>query len=823
MRRPASLLCLLALLAASAPAATVIRVNQLGYLPGATKVAVLMTRDPALRSVRFDLRDALTDEVVWQAGKGTTCGAYAGFPQTFRLDFSAFRREGAYVIAAAGVRSPSFRIAPDVYDGTADFLLKYLRQQRCGYNPFLRDSCHTHDGYLIYAGARDSSRVDASGGWHDASDYLRYLTTSATSAFQMMTAHRWHPEAFGDAHDHAGLPGPNGIADVLDEARWGLRWMLKMFPSDTLMLHQVADDRDHLGFRLPTEDTVNYGKRRERPVYVATGLPQGLLQYRNRSTGIASAAGKFASTFAMGAMTWREKDPAFSRLLLERARAAYELGRRHPGVCQTAPCRAPYYYEEENWGDDMELAATQLAAATGEGRYWSEALAYGRLEPVSPWLGADSARHYQWYPFVNLGHAFLARGGGNTLRDSAAAWYRAGVGRVRARAGDTPFRFGTPFNWCSNNYVSSFLAQLLAYRSLTGDGAFADMEASLRDWLFGCNPWGTSMVVGLPRDGVSPRDPHSAFTHLHGYPIDGGLVDGPVRTSIFSNLKGIHLTKEDPFREFQSDLAVYHDDWGDYSTNEPTTDGTASLTIYLSSLAVEGLKGRPSRTVSHGGVVRMDSTRKTVYLLFSGHEFGEGLPAIRKALARHRVKGSFFLTGDFYRNPAFAAEIGALRKEGHYLGPHSDRHLLYASWESRDSTLVSKEALRRDLADNYAAMREFGIVKDDAPWFLPPYEWYNGQVSRWCAEAGVRVVNMTPGSVTNADYTTPQMGSRYVSADSLLARLDRAERGAGLNGYLLLVHAGTDPARPDPLYDRLDELIGLMKKRGYGFDRLRAE
>jgi peptidoglycan/xylan/chitin deacetylase (PgdA/CDA1 family) len=331
------------------------------------------------------------------------------------------------------------------------------------------------------------------------------------------------------------------------------------------------------------------------------------------------------------------------------------------------------------------------------------------------------------------------------------------------------------------------------------------------------------MVVGLPREGISPRDPHSAFTHVHGLPIDGGLVDGPVRTSIFANLKGIHLSKEDPFREFQSDLAVYHDDWGDYSTNEPTTDGTASLTIYLSSLEAEGSRGRQSRTMSHGGVVRMDSTRKTVYLIFSAHEFGEGLPAIRAALARHGVKGSFFFTGDFYRNPAFSEEIKALRNEGQYLGPHSDRHLPYAPWEKRDSTLVTREELRKDLADNYTAMANFGVTKADAPWFLPPYEWYNDEVSRRCAEAGVKVVNMTPGSVTNADYTTPDMGSRYATTDTILARLERLERTKGLNGYLLLVHAGTDPKRADRLYARLDGLIRLLKQRGYAFDRLRAE
>jgi hypothetical protein len=88
------------------------------------------------------------------------------------------------------------------------------------------------------------------------------------------------------------------------------------------------------------------------------------------------------------------------------------------------------------------------------------------------------------------------------------------------------------------------------------------------------------MVYGLPGDGDTPVDPHSSFTHLYKYPVDGGLVDGPVYTTIYNSLLGIKLANEDEYAPFQSGLAVYHDDVGDYSTNEPTMDGTASL-IYL--------------------------------------------------------------------------------------------------------------------------------------------------------------------------------------------------------------------------------------------------
>lgn len=92
------------------------------------------------------------------------------------------------------------------------------------------------------------------------------------------------------------------------------------------------------------------------------------------------------------------------------------------------------------------------------------------------------------------------------------------------------------------------------------------------------------MIVGFPEWGDFPEEPHSAFTAIYGYPINGGLVDGPVYTSIYKSLIGIALHRPDEYGEFQTDYIVYHDDYGDYSTNEPTLDGTASLVMYLSFL-----------------------------------------------------------------------------------------------------------------------------------------------------------------------------------------------------------------------------------------------
>jgi endoglucanase len=107
--------------------------------------------------------------------------------------------------------------------GAADFLLKYMRQQRCGYNPFLKDSCHTHDGFIVGHPTLDSQLISmSSGGWHDASDYLQYVTTSANATYPDAVCVSAKPTIiFRSIHDANGTEGSNGIPDILDEAEMG--------------------------------------------------------------------------------------------------------------------------------------------------------------------------------------------------------------------------------------------------------------------------------------------------------------------------------------------------------------------------------------------------------------------------------------------------------------------------------------------------------------------------------------------------------------------------------------------------------------------------
>ncbi len=560
-----------------------IRINQLGYKPADIKVAVLMS-STSMKLASFKVFDTATGVAVLIKNGPFISEAMDPFKSCFRLDFSELKKEGTYRIEAGEIVSPDFRIATDVYNGTADFLLNYMRQQRCGFNPYIKDSCHTHDGYEIYGPKNDSAHIDVTGGWHDAADYLQYVATSANATYQMLFAFSENPGSFRDNFLADGLEGSDGIPDVLNEIKWGLDWLLKMNPGPGVMYNQIADDRDHIGFRYPNKDTANYGKGRERAVYRCTGKPQGLFKYKNRATGIASTAGKFASAFALGSKVYKNLDPAFADILAKRAISAFDYGLENPGACQTAPGTAPYFYEEDNWVDDMELAAIELYKLTYDQKYLKYAFDFGRQEKTTPWMGADTARHYQWYPFMNMGHPGIATA--DTEKQAKEEFLnnmKEGLRLISIKGSKNPFRVGVPFIWCSNNLVAATLTQALLYSQISGDTTFAELEAAHRDWLFGCNPWGTSMIVGLPSNGDYPDNTHSSYV-VNGGQVNGGLVDGPVYSTIFKSLEHIYLAKEDEYAKNQTKLAVYHDDYADYSTNECTMDGTACLVYYLSAI-----------------------------------------------------------------------------------------------------------------------------------------------------------------------------------------------------------------------------------------------
>jgi peptidoglycan/xylan/chitin deacetylase (PgdA/CDA1 family) len=223
-------------------------------------------------------------------------------------------------------------------------------------------------------------------------------------------------------------------------------------------------------------------------------------------------------------------------------------------------------------------------------------------------------------------------------------------------------------------------------------------------------------------------------------------------------------------------------------------------------------------TDRYGAVVRRDPMKKEIYLIFSADVLFEGGTKVLDVLKKHHSLGSFFLTGNCLRMPEHRQLIQRIIREGHYVGPHSDKHLLYASWEDREKTLVGGDSLRNDILLNVKELEKAGVTADKQQWFLPPYEYYNEESVKISASLGLKVINLTPGSLTNADYTTPSMNN-YRSSQTLIDHVMDMETKGLLNGAILLIHPGVSAGRPDKLYNRLDELMTTLIEKGYVFKR----
>ena len=480
---------------------------------------------------------------------------------------------------------PRLRFASGIYGELPDQLLEFMRQQRCGYNPWVDAVCHPFDGRTVDGPLPAGSYVDARGGWHDAGDQLKYLLTSSNATAQMLLAYRLgEKDKFADKVNDLGQTVPNGIPDVLDEARWGLDWMLRLHPAADQLYHQVADDRDHsTGFRLPQagDGRLRLGSRRSSGGLLGRRQTAGLMKYKSESDGVANLAGRYAAAMALGYQIWKD-DPhlkPYAEHLLVAGREVYAMGKAKEGVQQGNSYKAPYRYAETTWADDMEWGAAELFRATGEKQFRDDAIRYAKRAGTEGWFNQEKIGHYQYYPFMNAGHFRLYDLVDEAEQKTLAGYYREQLDQCVTRGKGNPYRVGTPFVWCSNNFTVAIATECEFYERMTGDKQFRSLAANERDWLLGRNPWGFSMFTEIPTGGTFPTDVHLFGIAVLKRPVRGGLVDGPVARSIFSTLKGVSIQEPDPLAAFQDERAVYHDSIHDYSTNEPTMDGTASAIL----------------------------------------------------------------------------------------------------------------------------------------------------------------------------------------------------------------------------------------------------
>jgi hypothetical protein len=609
-----------------------IRVNQIGYEVGEAKNAVLLSNGSE-SGATFSLVNSSSGIAVFNGTVGTTIGSWSSsYADTYALNFSSFDGPGSYFLR---VQTPIAAISPTFMVGTgeqlyeralANALFFYLVQQDgpnvdpsvMGRQPsHITDeqaSVYSPPTYVndILQGSlkQIGGPVNASGGWFDAGDYIKFVETASYATAIMLFAVREYP----------GMLSGNAT-DFRSEAKSELGWLLQMWNETTETLYYqvgIGDgnsniDGDHDLWRLPQADdklNVSAGNAeyfiKYRPVFEA-GPPGSLVS--------PNLAGRLAADFGLCFQVLYLQDPTLADQCLYAGETVYGLANTtEPVVSSSLLTTSPYdYYPETSWEDDMELGATELCLATQLGHLppslqhtdpmyylrsaanWSHAYMTGAEDGTDTLnlYDVSGLAHYELFQAITqAGNPALAVTKAALMSDLAQQLLQG----TQAAAKD-PFGSGVAYNsgedWVPHEF--GFFLEANFYDQLAKVLTYQTFGLDQLNLVLGENAWGSSFVVG---DGsVFPNCMQHQIANLAGSlngtsPMAlGATVDGP---TVLSNLNGLGTVAGmrtcpaaggDPFKAFDGKGAGYMDNVVAWPTVEPADDYTA-LTIVAFAMQV---------------------------------------------------------------------------------------------------------------------------------------------------------------------------------------------------------------------------------------------
>ncbi len=595
-----------------------IRVNQVGYVSGSSKRAYLMAAGSEAGAT-FLLKNS-SGVTVYSAPVGSSLGAWGSFTNVYPVDFDSVTTAGTYTLSVTtpiAASSPQFKIdtAANLYSKPLGNALYYYQTSRDGPN-YIPNALRTAPGHLNDQSAKvyftptfdkkdnagpltpTGAIIDASGGWWDAGDYLKFVETHSYTVAMMLVGVRDFPNQLG-----AGSSTSNFTA----EAQFGLDWLQKMWADGTKTLYyQVgvgsggrAYAGDHDIWRLPQADD-NYSNCNSpyqyvchRPVFVNPGGAGAQIS--------PNIAGRLAADFALCYKVFAVSNSAYANQCLLSAEHIFDLANTAPtGKLLTV---GPFdFYPETEWRDDLELGATELyfalqgATNLPAGLPHTDPMYY--LPLAAQWAHAyitgpnDAADTLNLYDVSGLAHFELYRaitlaGNPNGLAVSRAALLsdmNKQLTKAATQAAKDPFGFGFPWNVYDTTSHGGGLAVMAdEYDNLTAGTTYAAYGNRWLNNILGANAWGTSLIVG---DGTTFPDcmQHQVANIVgstNGKPpiLLGAVVEGPNSFAAKGTLTGMVACPPngvDVFAKFNGNGAVYQDNVQSYSTVEPAIDLSAS-------------------------------------------------------------------------------------------------------------------------------------------------------------------------------------------------------------------------------------------------------
>jgi len=598
-----------------------IRVNQVGYPSAESKRAYLMATGSE-NGTTFVVKNS-AGITVYSGAVGAALGAWGSFKFVYPIDFDSVSAAGTYTLTVTspiGATSPNFKIdtAANIYSKPLSNTLFFYQTQRDGPN-YVPNALRTAPGHLndqsakVYLTPRANAGsgrfsgdltptgvvINASGGWWDAGDYLKFVQTASYTEALLAIGVRDFPTQMG-----AG----SGTANFTAESKFGLDWLQNMWDDNTkTFYYQVGIGSgnsqtvaDHDIWRLPQADDTyqgcsnNYRYICNRPVFINTAGGAGAKISPN-------LAGRLAADFALCYHAYQTSNSLYANQCLLSAEHIFDLANTAPaGNLLTV---IPFsFYPETEWRDDLELGAVELYFALQAGSNLPAGLPHTDpayyLQQAAQWANAyitgpnDASDTLNLYDVSGLAHYELHRaitlaGNPSGLATSQAALLadlKKQLDKAVTQAGTDPFGFGfTWAAWDTTSHGAGLAVMASEYGHLTGSPNYTPYGNRWLANILGANAWGSSFIVG--DGGTFPNCLQHQVANLAGAlngtsPILlGAAVEGPNSVATKGAVSGMIACPADGvdvFAQFNGNGAQWKDNMQSYDNTEPAGDLTAS-------------------------------------------------------------------------------------------------------------------------------------------------------------------------------------------------------------------------------------------------------
>jgi endoglucanase len=555
-----------------------IRYNLAGYDPVRQKMAIVMS-EVDLSGTNWTVNNTTNTLVASGTITASLTGKGDYMPKDFNysIDFSSIESEGDYVLTVGSLSPITFKIKCQPYVSLLSQVLRTIRVRRSG-SPDALDHAISHlgdsacpirkralmdpaqleksnSGAESWQNTNPIMKADMTGGYYDAGDFIKFTLTNAHLSYFLLRSYETAPELF----DEMKLYSKSSLDDLLDNAKWGLDYLLKCMPSSTEFIIQTGGYKDHQqGIRLPENDLLN-GKRE---CYAALSKPQ---------MGLTSAA------LALGAKIFANKGlKTESEMYKAKAIEIYNAAKTSTEPVawwQANATSGESYYPDKTESDNMELAAIELYNLTSETTYLTEAESFG--------TAAASAYWSSWGVYNMPAHLRVFE-----VNKKMLSYVNQDLSSFQSNANRANNSWKIPHEsvWASLYSQMSVASNAIQCQNLTKNNTYSAIGFDVMDYVMGRNAWGLGFVA--TKD--FPNTITSSFAVIYRlqpnkFPY-GEIAEGPATASNYADNIQYFNPPHNPnlwHSQFNTSFLTFFEQPGDYISMETTIGGLADGLYFL--------------------------------------------------------------------------------------------------------------------------------------------------------------------------------------------------------------------------------------------------